>query len=71
LHHVVRTRTSSSERAITAFTFPTSTATTIDEDAHTITVTVPLGTDVKNLIATFTASAGASVSVGSTVQQAV
>ena len=59
----------SSERAITAFTFPTSTATTIDEDTYTITVTVPLGTDVTNLIATFTASDGASVSVGSTVQQ--
>ncbi len=57
----------SSERAITAFTFPTSTATTID--VHIITVTVPFGTNVTNLIATFTASAGASVSVGSTVQQ--
>ena len=60
----------SSERAITAFTFPSiSTATTIDEGNHTITVTVPFDIDVEHLIATFTASAGASVSVGSTVQQ--
>ena len=58
----------SSERAITAFTFPTSTATTIDEVAHTITVTVPLGTDLTTLVATYTTT-GASVSVGSTVQQ--
>jgi len=58
----------SSERAITAFTFPTSTATTIDENAHTIIVTVPHGTDVTHLIATFTASAEASVTVNSIVQ---
>ena len=59
----------SSAKAITAFTFPTSTATTINEVAHTITVTVPLGTIVTNLRATFTASTGASVEVNSTVQQ--
>jgi len=57
----------SSANAITAFTFPTSTATTINEVAHTITVTVPLGTDLTTLVATYTTT-GASVSVGSTVQ---
>jgi hypothetical protein len=64
---VIVTVASISAKAITAFTFPTSTATAIDEVAHTITVTVPLGTDLTTLAATFDTT-GASVSVGSTVQ---
>jgi len=64
---VIVTVASTSAKAITAFTFPTSTATAIDEVAHTITVTVPLGTDLTTLVATFDTT-GASVSVGSTVQ---
>ncbi|MGA9111852.1 MAG: hypothetical protein ACLPSL_13030 [Smithella sp.] len=43
-----------SAKAITAFTFPTSTATTIDEVAHVITVTVPVGTDLTTLVPTIT-----------------
>jgi len=39
----------------------------IDEDNKTIAVTVPFGTDVTNLVATFTTT-GASVKVGTTVQ---
>lgn len=43
---------------------------TIDDtgDAGAIAVTVPHGTDVTNLVATFTASTGAKVKVGSTNQ---
>lgn len=58
----------SSTKAITAFSF-TSPAVTgiIDESAKTIAMTVPYGTDVTGLIATFITT-GASVKVGSTVQ---
>lgn len=56
--------------AITAFSIVSPAATgVIDEENYAINITVPYGTDVKNLIATFTASAGANVKVGSTVQQ--
>ncbi len=58
----------SSAKAITAFSFVNATATgTIDETAKTIVVTVPYGTSVTALIATFTTT-GASVKVGSTAQ---
>ncbi|WP_411677792.1 GLUG motif-containing protein, partial [Caproicibacter sp.] len=40
----------------------------IDEDNHTIAVTVPKGTDVTKLVAKFTASDGTTVSVGTTRQ---
>ena len=60
----------SQENEITAFSFVSPAATgVIDESQYTINITVPPGTDVTNLIATFTASAGATVTVGSTVQQ--
>jgi formylglycine-generating enzyme required for sulfatase activity len=47
-------------KAITAFTFPISTGTTIDEVAHTIAVTVPFGTVVTALVPTITHT-GASI----------
>jgi formylglycine-generating enzyme required for sulfatase activity len=49
-------------KAITAFTFPTSTGTTITEAAHTIAVTVPFGTVVTALVPTIAISTGASIS---------
>ena len=59
----------SNEKAITAFSF-TSPAVTgvIDEESKTIAVTVPAETDVTALVATFTASASATVEVGTTEQ---
>ncbi len=58
----------SDNKAITAFSFASPPATgTIDENAKTIAMTVPFGTDVTALVATFTTT-GASVKVGSTVQ---
>ena len=56
-----------SAKAISAFTFPTSTATAIDQSAHAIAVTVPYGTDVTALKASFTTS-GAVVAVGAISQ---
>jgi hypothetical protein len=58
----------SSDMAITKFSFANPTVTgIIDENAKTISVTVPLGTNVTSLVATFTTT-GANVKVGSTVQ---
>ena len=58
----------SDAKAMTAFSFTSPAATgTINESAKTIFVTVPNGTNVTALIATFTTT-GASVKVGSTVQ---
>jgi hypothetical protein len=56
-------------KSITAYSFVgfTGFAGTINEPANTIAVTVPYGTDVTNLIATFTTT-GADVKVGTTVQ---
>ena len=51
----------SSAKAITAFTFPTSTGTTITEATHTIAVTVPFGTVVTALVPSITHT-GASIS---------
>lgn len=72
----------SSKNSISGFTFikltdtpsevqvsQVSTETVIDEDAKTITVTVPYGTDVTKLLASFTASDYATVSVGGTEQK--
>ena len=58
-----------SAKAITAFSFAgyTGAAGTINEAAKTIAVTVPFGTDVTTLAATF-ATTGASVKVGTAVQ---
>ena len=60
----------SSAKAITAFSFqglapPVVGA--VDEGAHTIALYVPLGTDVTQLVATYTTT-GASVAVGATPQ---
>ena len=53
----------SSEKAITAFNFTTPAATgTVTEAAHTIAVTVPVGTVVTALVPTIIISAGASIS---------
>jgi uncharacterized delta-60 repeat protein len=57
-----------SSKAITAFSFASPAATgTINESAKTISITVPNGTNITALIATFTTT-GASVKVGSTIQ---
>ena len=58
--------TPSSAKALTAFSLA-GVAGTIDETAKTISVTLPSGTAVTALVATFTTT-GASVEVGSTVQ---
>lgn len=59
----------SSENSISEFTFPDiSTETTIDEDAKTIDVTVPYGTDITKLKASYTASGFTKVTVGGTEQ---
>ena len=55
-------------KAITAFSFASPPATgTIDENAKTISVKVPYGTNVTALVATFTTT-GSSVQVGFKVQ---
>jgi formylglycine-generating enzyme required for sulfatase activity len=58
---VTVTVAASPAKAITAFTFPTSTGTTITEAAHTIAVTVPFGTVVTALVPSITHT-GASIS---------
>ena len=58
----------SSAKVIMAFSFTNPAATgTIDQNAKTISVVVPYGTNVTTLVATFTTT-GASVKVGPTVQ---
>ena len=57
--------------AITAFSIstPVQQSSSINQTAHTIAVTMPYGTtDLTALVATFTASPGSSVKVGSTTQ---
>jgi len=54
----------SNRNAILDFTFDHSTKTVIDTAAHTITVTVPAGTDVTNIAPKITASDFATVSDG-------
>jgi len=63
---VVVTVALSSAKAITAFSL-NGVVGTINEVGKTITVTIPYGTGVTNLVATFTTT-GASVKVGSTIQ---
>ncbi|SDX29764.1 YDG domain-containing protein [Eubacterium barkeri] len=55
-------------KALTSFTLNGRTG-TINEDAGTIEVTLPGGTDLSALKATFSASAGATVKVGQAVQE--
>jgi hypothetical protein len=58
----------SPEKAITAFSFASPAATgVINETLHTIAVSVPFGTDVTALVATFTTT-GASVAIAGTPQ---
>ncbi|PLX19182.1 MAG: hypothetical protein C0599_11155, partial [Salinivirgaceae bacterium] len=66
---VTITAGASSETQITDFTIEGQTNSTIDSDAHTIDVSVPVGTDVTNLVATFTLSAGASATIDGTLQE--
>jgi len=63
---VVVTVALSSSKAITAFSL-NGVVGTINEASKTIGVTMPNGTDVRSLVATFTTT-GTSVKVGSTVQ---
>ncbi|PKL43508.1 MAG: hypothetical protein CVV42_20165, partial [Candidatus Riflebacteria bacterium HGW-Riflebacteria-2] len=59
----------SSEKAITAFSFPALSVTgTINNTNKTISVTVPFGTNVTALVASFTVSPKAAVTVGDVVQ---
>ena len=56
-------------KAITAFTVPGQAGTTtINESSTTIALTMPYGTDVTALVATFTIT-GSSIAVGSTTQE--
>lgn len=66
---VTVTVSSVTAKALTAFSFAGYTGATgvITEPAHTIAVTVPSGTDVTSLVATF-ATTGANVKVGTVVQ---
>ncbi len=66
---VTVTVAASSAKAITSYSFAGYTGATgvITEPAHTIAVTVPNGTDVTTLVATF-ATTGANVKVGAAVQ---
>ncbi len=57
----------SSEKEITAYSVEGVTA-TINANAHSVYVRVPDGTDLTNLIATFTLSDGASATVGAVEQ---
>ena len=61
------TAPASSAKSIKTFSL-NEVAGTIDEVEKTITVIMHSGTDVKALVATFTTSTGASVTVGSTIQ---
>jgi predicted extracellular nuclease len=59
--------TLSSEKAILSYSINGVNG-TIDPVNHTVTLTLPYGTDRSNLVATFTLSAAATAKVGATVQ---
>ena len=63
---VTVTKAAASAKAITAFSFPGATG-VIDSGAGTITATLPSGTPVTGLVATFTRT-GTSITVGSAPQ---
>ena len=64
----LRFKVRGNRKAITAFSFSSPAATgVIDQTLHTIALTVPHGTNLTKLVATF-ATTGASVKVGSTLQ---
>ncbi|MEA3285483.1 MAG: Synerg-CTERM sorting domain-containing protein [Synergistota bacterium] len=54
---------------ITSYSLPGQVGSIIDSSAHTVTVTMPSGTDVSSLVADFTLSDGASAEVGSLIQE--
>jgi hypothetical protein len=57
-------------KALTAFSLAEQVeAAVIDEQAHTVAVAVPHGTDVSALVATFTVSAEAAATVGAVAQE--
>ena len=56
------------ENNITEFSVPGQTNATINDTNHTVAITVPYGTVVNNLVATFTLSGGATAKVGDTAQ---
>jgi hypothetical protein len=58
----------SSENAILSYSI-NGVNSTIDAVNHTVTLTLPYGTNVTNLVATFTLSAAATAKVGATVQE--
>ncbi|HOU75373.1 MAG TPA: DUF5018 domain-containing protein, partial [Tenuifilum sp.] len=57
-----------SEKAILSYSI-NGISGTIDAVNHTVTLTLPYGTDRSNLVATFTLSAAATAKVGATVQE--
>ena len=62
--------TLNSEKEIASYSFSEQTdAATIDSDNHTVAIEVMFGTDVMNLVATFTLSSGATASINSTNQE--
>jgi pimeloyl-ACP methyl ester carboxylesterase len=67
IYTLIITVAPSSAKAMTAFSL-NGVAGTINETEKTIAVTMPYGTSVTNLVATFTTT-GANVKVGSTVQE--
>ncbi len=66
-HHATPVNAQSSAKAITAFSLAGVTG-TINETDKTIAVTLPLGTGVTALVATFFTTKGASIAVGATTQ---
>jgi len=54
---------------ITSYSLPGQVSSIIDSTAHTVTVTMPSGTDVSSLVADFTLSDGASAEIGSLIQE--
>ena len=65
---VTKAGQTSTEAEITAFNFARSTGSLIDYAAGTINVMLPHGTDVTNLVPTFTLSSGSSAKVGDVPQ---
>lgn len=59
---------SSTEAEILSYSIPNGT-TTISAANHKVDITVPAGTDISAVVATFTLSAGATAKVGTTVQE--
>lgn len=57
-----------SETSIIAFSLPSQTSSTIDAVNKTIAVVMPQGSNITNIIPSFTLSAGASASIGTTAQ---